>query len=457
MPTSFRLLFALAVLGGGAVASHAAAPKVRVTYWEKWVGFEEQAMQAAVNAFNASQDRIFVDYLPVSQIERKTIVAIAGGDPPDIAGLWSHFVASFADAGALQPLDDFMRRDKIEPRDWLERYYPVYAQMCQYQGKTYAAISAPALMTLHWNKTLFREAGLDPNRPPKTLAEMDDYSRRLTKRDPQTGAITQMGFLPQEPDWWPWSFCRWFGGELFDGRAVTLGSDPRNLAAMRWVARYTQDYGNDQVTRFASGFGPAASAQAPFFTGKIAMVIQGIWLNRFIKEYKPGLDYGVAPAWPSAVAGVEDFSLAEADVLVIPRGAKHAAEAWEFIQYLHTYNPRAQSRAELSGIEIVCYLQEKTSPLREWSPFFTEHHTHPHIGVFRQMSASPHATAAPQLGIWQEYSREFNALFSRVRLLMATPEEAIGYAQGRVERSWARHLRSLERHGDVAPSTEAAR
>jgi hypothetical protein len=44
-------------------------------------------MQELVDRFNNAQDRIFVEYLAVSQIDRKTIVATAGGDPPDVAGI----------------------------------------------------------------------------------------------------------------------------------------------------------------------------------------------------------------------------------------------------------------------------------------------------------------------------------------------------------------------------------
>jgi multiple sugar transport system substrate-binding protein len=263
--------------------------------------------------------------------------------------------------------------------------------------------------------------------------------------------------LPQEPGWWPWIFCRWFGGQLFDGQAITLATDPRNVAAMHWVAAYTKTLGREAVTSFASGFaGQMASPQSGFFSGKVAMIFQGVWYNNYIRQYKPGLDYGVASAWPTAVEGIDDFAMAEADMLVIPRGAKHPQEAWEFIKYMNSNNPRAKAREELEGMELMCFLQQKNSALREWSPYFTQQHPHPHIEVFRRLSASPHAVAVPDLGIWTEYEREMLAAFADVRLLRATPEQALTAAQRRLEKSWQRHRRSLERHGQLPPRGDAS-
>jgi ABC-type glycerol-3-phosphate transport system substrate-binding protein len=193
-----------------------------------------------------------------------------------------------------------------------------------------------------------------------------------------------------------------------------------------------------------------ASPQSGFFSGKVAMIFQGVWYNNYIRQYKPGLDYGVAPAWPEVVKGVDDFAMAEADMLVIPRGAHHPREAWEFIKYMNSHNPKAQRQEELSGMELMCFLQQKNSALRDWSPFFSQHHPHPYIDVFRKLSASPHAVAVPDLGIWTEYERETLAAFADVRLLRATPREALEAAQRRLEKSWARHRRSLERHGQLA-------
>jgi multiple sugar transport system substrate-binding protein len=340
-------------------------------------------------------------------------------------------------------------------RQWLDRYYPVYARICTHGGHVYAGISTPVVEALFWNKTLFREAGLDPDRPPATLAEFNDYARRLTKHDPVTGRLTQVGFLPQDPGWWPWIFCNWFGGSLFDGHKITFSTDPRNVAAYAWFQSFTRDYGLENVKLLSSEFGPWASPSAPFFTGKIAMVFQGSFYDNYIHEYKPGLDYGFGP-WPEAVPGVKDFAMAEADVLTIPRGAKHAREAWEFIRYLNSANVHATSREELDGAELLDYLQVKGSPLRTWSPYFTEHNLHPQIAMVRRLSSSPNAACIPDLGIWQEYYREVIAAFDRVRLLDATPEEALGYSQERLELSWSRYRRSLERHGQWEALGETA-
>jgi ABC-type glycerol-3-phosphate transport system substrate-binding protein len=449
-----RLGFVLGLLlGGGGVGLRGdvveADGKVHVTYWEKWTGFENDALQQVVARFNASQERIKVTVFATSQIDRKTIIATAGGDPPDIAGLWQRNVSTFADAGALLPLDDFIRRDGGTPKQWLERYYPVYAGMCQHAGTVYAVISTPSVSTLHWNKAHFREVGLDPERPPRTLAELDEFSRRLLRVDEATGESRRVGFLPQEPGFWNWAIPVWFGGKLFEDGEVTLGTDPAVERAFAWVAGITRELGNARLQRFVSGFGSPGSAEAAFLQGKVSMQLQGVWYHNYINQFQPGLEYGVAP-WPQVPGGPVGFSVAGADVLVIPRGARNPAAGWEFLRYLAQANPAATSAEELRGAEELCYLQQKNSPLREWSPYFAGSHPHPYIGLFRELSALPGATAEPTIGMWQEYNRELGNAMERTRLLQAEPAEALGYAQERIAASWVRYRQSLERHGQRA-------
>jgi len=67
----------------------------------------------------------------------------------------------YADRGALMPLDDYLRRAGITRAD----YIPAYWDLCSHQGRMWGLPSTPASLALHWNKKLFREAGLDPDKP----------------------------------------------------------------------------------------------------------------------------------------------------------------------------------------------------------------------------------------------------------------------------------------------------
>jgi maltose-binding protein MalE len=279
-------------------ASAESAPgsdRVHVKYWDKWTGSEKDAMQAVVDDFNASQSRIFVDFLSVSLVPRKTLTATAGGNPPDLAGLWANEVADFADKEALTPLDDFARGTIVRR----ERFLPVYWEMCVYEGRLFALPTTPAVIALLWNKEHFRAAGLDPERPPRTIAELDAYAEKLTKVD---GArIAQVGFLPSQPVWWPHFWPYFFHGALWDGKSQITLDTPENVRAFAWAQGYAKRFGVTALENLSSSFGDLASAQDPFMSGKLSMIIQGVWMGNYISQFAPHLDWGAAP-FPSVSA-----------------------------------------------------------------------------------------------------------------------------------------------------------
>jgi hypothetical protein len=84
------------------------------------------------------------------------------------------------------------------------------------------------------------------------------------------------------------------------------------------------------VSGFESSFqGLATDA---FFVGKIGMKIDGNWILDNIARYASNLDFGVAP--PPSPEGKPIISWAGGHSLVIPRGAQHVEEAWEFIKWM---------------------------------------------------------------------------------------------------------------------------
>jgi ABC-type glycerol-3-phosphate transport system substrate-binding protein len=422
--------------------------KIHITYWEKWSGAEEIAMEEVIDEFNRSQNRIVVDFLSVGQIEEKTLLSTAGGNPPDLSGVYTTDVCAFADRDALTPLSPLIRADGSTPDQFLSRYARAYAGLGTYEGETWAVPTTPTTLAMLWNKDDFRAAGLDPERPPRTLAELDQMADKLTIRDAR-GNLKQVGFLPQVASGWIWALPMWFGGQIFDGKNITIGTDPAALKSFQWMHTYTTKYGVENIRRFVSTFGSISTPNDPFMTGKVAIIFDGVWRCNFIDQFAPGLSYGVAPM-PQVVPGVDDFTVVDADMLVIPRGAKHPREAWEFIKYLSSPNLAAQSIDELSGLERLCYVQKKPSPLVQWSPFFTTHHPNPDIAVYRQLAGSTHSVGDPQMGIWDEYDRNINVAFDKMRLDLASPQQALQDCQDRMENSWQWHRESLALRGKTA-------
>lgn len=426
-----------------------------VTYWEKWTGFEGDAMQAVVDDFNKSQDRIFVQRLPVSSIDRKVMMAAAGGNPPDVAGLWSWAVPIYAEKGALTPLNKFLEAAGVSKTN----YIPVFWDICSYRGFTWALPSTPATIALHWNKKMFREAGLDPDTPPKTIDELDAMAEKLTiveierkgakvrvrypeltpeEKEAKSFEIVQLGFSPGEPGWYNQMWCYWFGGRLWDGDRKITANSPEGVEALTWFASYPKKYGLRNMQTFGATFGNFSSPQNPFLSGQIAMVIQGVWMYNFISKYSPGMEWAAAPFPPKDPVATPNVTIAECDVLVIPKGAKHVNEAFEFIRYVNTQKP----------MEKLCVAQRKFSALAETSEEFFEKHPNPYIGVFIDLAWSTNALYVPRITMWNEYVEEINVAFDRANTQKAEPKDALDVVQNRVQWKFDRILRRWDKVKD---------
>jgi multiple sugar transport system substrate-binding protein len=421
-----------------------------LNYWEKWSGFEMDAMQAVVDAYNASQEKVFVRLIPTSGVDRKLIVATAAGDPPDLAGIWTWAINIYSDKNALMDLTPFCKEAGIKRGD----YVPVFWDECNHRGKVWGLPTTVATIGLHWNKRLFRENGLDPNTPPKTIAELDAMNEKLTffrlpdgsrksyaelgGKIPDGSEIVQMGFLPFEPDWFTWSWGYYFGGNLWNGVDKITCTDTGNTASMEWLQKNViERYGKERIEKFYGGFqGVFASSQNAFMCGKVAMVMQGVWMYNFIDKYSAGMDWGAA-AIPTH-DGVP-VAYTEADVLVIPAGARHPKESFDFIKYVNSQGPQ----------EMLAMGQRKFSPRAAVTDTFYATHPNPYINVFRNLAELPRTFTTPATGIWNEYAREISVAYTRVRRLEASPETALEDLRARVQEKLDGEIVRLRRRGRI--------
>src|SRR5215208_3513579 len=126
------LVIVLLLAAAGAVLAfgsrsekRAPAEFVRIQYWEKWTGEEGRQMRQIVDWFNETvgkEKKIFVEYLSMSTVDQKTLVATAAGVPPDVAGVWDGQLVQFAAMDALEPLDQMAAEKGITP----DYYKPIY-------------------------------------------------------------------------------------------------------------------------------------------------------------------------------------------------------------------------------------------------------------------------------------------------------------------------------------------
>ncbi len=189
-------------------------------------------MRRVVDDFNASQNRIYVDFSSVSQIDRKIMLATGGRRAPGCRGHLVALAAGYAENNALTPLDKLAAEAGVRREDYID----VYWQLCSHRDHLWALPSTPASVGLVWNKKLFRAAGLDPDRPPRSIAELEEYNTKLAHYRPD-GRLASIGFLPEEPGWWNAMWGYWFGANLWDGkgrlRSIRPGTSPRTAGCNR--------------------------------------------------------------------------------------------------------------------------------------------------------------------------------------------------------------------------------
>ncbi len=432
--TACLIIPAIAILAFGP-RSDQDLPKDRVIvdYWEKWTADEEAQMREIVNEFNdtvGKDKHIYVRYVSTSSVNQKTLVATAAGVPPDIAGMWDGNLVQFAELNALEPLDELAAEYGITSAT----YKPVYWNACNYHGHLYALISTPSTIALHYNTKIFadnadklRAVGLDPTRAPATIDELDRCAKALDVVD-EKGHIIRSGYLPMEPGWYVTSTHLWFGGEIWNPATEKFTfTDPKVVAAYAWLQSYSKRLGKDAVSEFKSGTGNFDSPQNPFLIGSVVMEQQGPWMANYILNLKPSMDgladskgddfnlpladrlkrlqWAAAP-FPSAVPGLKDVTVANFDTFVIPRGAKHPKEAFEFMAYVNRQDV----------MEKLCKMHSKNSPLAKVSRDFLEHHKNPYIQVFEDLANSPNAHSVPQIPIMPEVGTEMNQMIQTLVL-----------------------------------------
>jgi ABC-type glycerol-3-phosphate transport system substrate-binding protein len=229
------------------------------------------------------------------------------------------------------PLDDFIKRDKYD----MNRFAPLVVPEAKgLDGKWYAMIRSADDRLLYWNKELFQEVGLDPEKPPTTWDELKQFALRLNRRGAGAGGFDRIGFHTEfgQSHYHIFAWQNGGGFQTPDGKKATL-PDGKNQEALQWMTDLMKDLGGwGPLEDFRKSWG--TNAQDAFLVNQVAMLYQtnGSTPGN-IARFRPDLKFGVA-APPVRKAGDKPLTWSGGHAYCISTGAKDADVGWELAKWL---------------------------------------------------------------------------------------------------------------------------
>jgi multiple sugar transport system substrate-binding protein len=401
-----------AATSAAASASTTAAPAghTTVTFSYLWTGAEATALQKIIGEFNASQSSITVVGVSSPDFQKQLASMSASKGSFDISDNFGNGVGSWAAKGILEPLDSYIKADSMDTSDFV----PAAMDQMKYNGQIYSLPIAVHDFELLYNKTEFAAAGITA--PPATTEELATDIAKLTKTD-SSGNITQLGLGNPDTGTTLTTLGYAFGG-TWDGTngATPSPTDPGDIAALNFYQQnVVEKYGVSKVQKFTAGWGQYTSPQDPFYTGKVAMIIDGEWQPVSIQANAPNVQWGVAnipvPAADPNLAGTTQLT---ASTLFIPKNAQHKQAAFEFMKYLTGPKGMAEFSLALGN------LPARTSLLD--SP---EYASIPQFSTWLQNLKSPNVHALASVPYSAQYSTDLLTGFNSVLDGSATPAAAM--------------------------------
>ena len=167
------------------------AQPIKIDFWHAMSGKNGEVIQAMVDKFNKSQNEVFVTATFQGSYDdeiNKLKAGLQSKNVPAVVQIYDLGTRLLTDLKVITPMQNFIDEEKfdisdIEPN--ILNYYTV-------DGKLQSMPFNSSNPVLYYNKKAFKEANLDPEKPPRTWAEVADYARKLTKKD-ASGKVTQYG------------------------------------------------------------------------------------------------------------------------------------------------------------------------------------------------------------------------------------------------------------------------
>ena len=330
------LIVPLAACGGSGNGGTATAEGIpakgaddgtEITLWTR-SPLERQAKNV-VEAYNKShKNQVKLEIIPNDDMEGKVGGASQTDSLPDILAGDVVRIPYWASEGIFT--DITKQIDGLDNKADLQQGH---IEAGTVDGAEYTLPFITDVSVMVWNKTLYKEAGLDPEQGPKSIAEFTEQAKKVAALNKdgvagsylagQSGGALVFDLFPSV----------WADGESVmnkDGSEATLDNDSMKgvLDAYKELANTTNGLGAGSKEE------TGATWTAPFANGKIGVMPYPNTSTTalFDAEKDGGFEVGVAPI-PGTKEGKTSTFLG-GDAMGISKDSKHVAQAWNFLYWL---------------------------------------------------------------------------------------------------------------------------
>jgi sn-glycerol 3-phosphate transport system substrate-binding protein len=347
----------LAVPGAGAVPAQASgkcplsalknakSKPVEITYWQgAFQRANEEVLLRLTDQFNSSQNDVrvtVVNQTTYVDTMNKFRAGLSSGDVPDLVNIQDISLQQMIDTGAVLPAQACVKADKYDLSDHLERVVDYYSV----KGTLWPMPFNVSNPVLYYNKKAFQTAGLDPNQPPTTLAEVKSAAQKLK----DSGVVSQAGFgLKLDP----WHLEQWsaIAGKPYvnnsNGRKARATAATFDNATGKEIFTFLNDMVKSGAARTNAADGPSAVDNLlGIGNGNFGMTIDTSAALGTIQQLLtagdyPNVELGVAPMpGPKGKGGV--LVGGGANYISRKSSPEKQAAAWQFAKFLN--DPEVQA------------------------------------------------------------------------------------------------------------------
>ena len=296
--------------------------------------------KALVAAFNATHKnlKVVLHLTPPNDDTSQLATAIRAGSVPDVVGLNDIDVPEFSHQNALMNLTKY-----IDALPYKTSLSPGHLKLATYNGQDYGLPYLADLSVLWYNKKLFKEAGLNPNDPPTSYAQIVSDAKKITALGHGIYGFSFAGDcqgclgFTMLPSLWA------AGQHMINGPLGNQTVNVANDAPLKTMLAAYHTMWAGHMTPVADQTQNGLTWGADFEAGKVG-ILPGDY--GFATKLTNQAEFADAPL--PAVNGGSYSTFDGGDDFVIPAGAPNASGAWEFIKW--ALEPQQQAKYPSEGM-----------------------------------------------------------------------------------------------------------